>query len=56
MYVNDTKLTVRYVETDKMGIAHHSNYYIWFEVGRTELIKHCGIGYGKMEAAKVMIL
>ena len=35
-------LTVRYAETDKMGIAHHSNYPIWYEVGRTDYIKLFG--------------
>ena len=37
MYISETKLTVRYVETDKMGIVHHSNYYIWFEVGENRI-------------------
>lgn len=55
VYINEAKITVRYVETDKMGIVHHSNYYAWFEVGRTEFIKHCGMGYGDMEASKVMM-
>jgi acyl-CoA thioester hydrolase len=55
VYINKAKITVRYVETDKMGIVHHSNYYAWFEVGRTEFIKHCGMGYGDMEVAKVMM-
>ena len=30
---------VRYAETDQMGIAHHSNYAVWFEVARTDFIK-----------------
>jgi len=55
MYTNEAKIRVRYVETDKMGIVHHSHYYDWFEVGRTEFIKHCGMGYGDMEAANVMM-
>ena len=55
MYINEAKITVRYVETDKMGIVHHSHYYAWFEVGRTDFIKYCGMGYGDMEAAKVMM-
>lgn len=33
---------VRYAETDQMGIAHHSNYAIWFEVARTDFIKAVG--------------
>ena len=36
---------VRYAETDQMGIAHHSNYAVWFEVARTDFIKAVGISY-----------
>lgn len=43
MYINEAKLKVRYVETDQMGIVHHSNYYAWFEVGRGEYITEKGI-------------
>ncbi len=39
MVINQTKIKVRYVETDQMGIVHHSNYYAWFEVGRTEFFE-----------------
>ncbi|GIM28800.1 thioesterase [Clostridium polyendosporum] len=55
MYINETKLKVRYVETDQMGIVHHSNYYAWFEVGRTEFIKESGISYKEMEAHNVLM-
>ena len=44
-------ITVRYAETDKMGIAHHSNYPVWFEVGRTDFIKMFGSTYSDMEKA-----
>ncbi len=47
--VSKTKITVRYAETDRMGIAHHSNYAVWFEAARTDFIKQTGIGYGQME-------
>lgn len=47
-------ITVRYAETDRMGIAHHSNYPIWYEVGRTDFIKLFGTSYSEMEAAGVM--
>lgn len=40
---------VRYAETDQMGIAHHSNYAIWFEVARTDFIKAAGISYTDVE-------
>lgn len=50
-----TYITVRYAETDRMGIAHHSNYPVWYEVGRTDFIKMFGMTYTEMEAAGVMI-
>ena len=49
-----TYITVRYAETDKMGIAHHANYPVWYEVGRTDYIKLFGTTYSDMEAAGVM--
>ncbi|MBU3180260.1 acyl-CoA thioesterase [Clostridium psychrophilum] len=55
MYINETKLKVRYVETDKMGIVHHSNYYVWFEVGRTEYITAIGMTYKEMEQNNIML-
>lgn len=47
----DTKINfrVRYQETDKMGIVHHSVYYIWFEVGRTEWMRELGLTYRECE-------
>ena len=35
----ETKITVRYAETDQMGVAHHSVYAVWYEVARTEFAK-----------------
>lgn len=55
MYISETKIKVRYVETDQMGIVHHSNYYAWFEVGRTEFIKQSGLSYSEIERKGVMI-
>lgn len=55
MYINETKLKVRYVETDNMGIVHHSNYYIWFEVARDEFIEKIGISYKKIEDMNIMM-
>lgn len=48
-------LTVRYAETDRMGIAHHSNYPIWYEVGRTDYIKSYGISYSDIEKAGILM-
>lgn len=44
-----TEITVRYKETDKMGVVHHSNYLVWMEQGRTDLIKKLGISYSEIE-------
>ena len=45
----ETRLRVRYAETDKMGVVYHSNFVIWFEVGRVELLRQLGFEYGRME-------
>lgn len=47
--VNETRLRVRYAETDQMGIVYHSNHFIWFEVGRVELMRQLGFSYREME-------
>jgi acyl-CoA thioester hydrolase len=46
---NTTKVRVRYAETDQMGVVYHSNYFIWFEVGRVELLRQLGLTYKQME-------
>jgi acyl-CoA thioester hydrolase len=43
------QVTVRYAETDMMGIVYHANYLPWFEVGRTTLLKEIGIPYRRLE-------
>jgi acyl-CoA thioester hydrolase len=47
--INETRLRVRYAETDQMGIVYHSNHFIWFEVGRVELLRQLGFTYKEME-------
>jgi len=47
--VNESALRVRYAETDQMGVVYHSNYFIWFEVGRVELLRQLGFSYRDME-------
>ncbi len=54
-FVSETYLTVRYAETDMMGIVHHSRYYPWFEVARTEFIKKSGMSYTEMENMGVLL-
>jgi acyl-CoA thioester hydrolase len=48
--VSETRLRVRYAETDQMGVVYHSNFVIWFEVGRVELLRQMGFTYKQMEA------
>ena len=47
--LNETRLRVRYAETDQMGVVYHSNHLIWFEVGRVELMRQMGFSYRDME-------
>ena len=42
-------IRVRYAETDQMGIAHHAEYFAWFEVGRTDLLRARGMTYRELE-------
>ena len=48
-------VTARYQETDQMGVIHHSVYPVWFEVGRTDLIKKAGLTYTDLERAGVLL-
>ncbi len=45
-----TDVRVRYAETDAMAVAHHANYPIWFEVGRSDLMRALGVPYSEIEA------
>ena len=51
----DTNIRVRYKETDQMGVVHHSNYYVWFEVARTEYMREQGLNYRQMEERGLML-
>ena len=53
--ISKSKVNVRYPETDKMGIVHHSVYAIWYELARTELSKKAGFSYTKMEETGIML-
>ena len=54
-YISETYLTVRYAETDMMGIVHHSRYYPWFEQARTDFIKKIGMTYSEMERMGILL-
>lgn len=48
-------LRVRYQETDQMKVVYHANYLNWFEIGRTEWVRHAGIEYKYLEAAGLLL-
>ena len=48
-FVGETRVRVRYAETDQMGVVYHANYLIWFDVGRVEFIRQLGLDYKSME-------
>jgi acyl-CoA thioester hydrolase len=49
MTVHQTRLRVRYAETDQMGVVYYANYLIWMEVARVEFCKAAGFSYEQME-------
>jgi len=49
MITSQTQITVRYAETDMMGVVYHGSYLPWFEVGRTQLLRECGVVYRDLE-------
>ena len=49
MLINETTVRVRYEETDQMGVVYYANYMVWFEVGRTELMREFGLPYREFE-------
>ncbi len=53
---HEHEVRVRYAETDQMGIVHHSNYLVWFEVGRSELCRAKGFSYKEMEEAEALMV
>lgn len=55
MFSAETKLRVRYVETDQMGYSHHSNYIIYYEVGRVEALRSLGMSYKEVEDSGIMM-
>jgi len=44
-----SRVRVRYADTDQMGVAYYANYFVWFEVGRTDLLRTSGWSYREME-------
>jgi acyl-CoA thioester hydrolase len=52
----ETRLRVRYSETDRMGIVYHGHYVAWFEIGRTEYCRAAGVPYRVLEDSGLLIL
>jgi acyl-CoA thioester hydrolase len=50
-----TELRVRYAETDQMGVVYHTNYLIWCEIARTDLIRTLGASYRELEERGVRL-
>lgn len=50
-----TRVRVRYAETDQMGVVYYANYFVWFEVGRTELLRSLGGTYKDLEAEGIFL-
>lgn len=51
----ESKVRVRYAETDAMGIVYHSNYYVWFEVGRGDFLRRFDMSYKQMEEMGIIL-
>jgi len=47
--VSESRVRVRYAETDQMGVVYHANYLVWFEIGRVDFIRQLGMDYKAME-------
>ncbi len=47
--IAESRVRVRYAETDQMGVAYYANYFVWFEVGRSQYCNDCGFSYRDME-------
>lgn len=56
MKTYETKIRVRYQETDNMGVVYYGNYFTWFEVARTEYFRSFGIAYTDLEKRDVYLL
>lgn len=52
----EIQIRVRYQETDAMGVLHHANYFTYFEIGRTELLRHNGASYRELENSGLLMV
>ncbi len=56
MTEHEIQIRVRYNETDPMGYVHHANYFTYFEMGRTELLRESGGNYRQMEEDGLLVV
>jgi acyl-CoA thioester hydrolase len=52
----ETDVEVRYAETDQMGVVHHANYVVWFELARTRLCSQSGFHYADIERLGFLLM
>jgi acyl-CoA thioester hydrolase len=50
-----SQVRVRYAETDQMGVVYYANYFVWFEIGRTDLLRAIGGTYRELEASGILL-
>ena len=55
MSMNRIDIRPRYCECDPMGVAHHATFPIWFEMGRTELLRETGVSYRELEEEGIFL-
>src|SRR5205823_752435 len=56
MRTTESRTRVRYAETDQMAIAHHANYIVWFEIGRTDFCRAAGFPYKEIEERGLILV
>ena len=56
MRMTESRTRVRYKDTDQMAIAHHANYVVWFEIGRTDLCREAGFPYREIEERGLILV
>ncbi|SDZ68129.1 acyl-CoA thioester hydrolase [Evansella caseinilytica] len=54
MHIATETISVRYAETDQMGVVYHANYLIWCEIGRTKLMEDLGYKYAELETSGIL--
>jgi acyl-CoA thioester hydrolase len=55
MFIHETKVRVRYGETDQMGVVYYGNYALYYEIGRVEALRSLGMTYREMEESGVQM-